>query len=264
MVYGIFFHGHDLVHITREGFMRVLLRLQAFHWLLFAIATRVAFSAYYRLGLDELVFAAIPYVTLCVVFGAIWLASILNMKRYVAIRSGQQLARVNSIWLTLDLFKGKNLPNAMGVDAFNAISVSPGFFRFLSRSLPAREFDLNRAAIVKKKGSKEETRFLKLNNRFYTLPDSETQIALVGFNGNSKAAEIDKKVIEDQAGDSLLSVRRWAAYPVNETVSIKRTATNGNGSAAKRAASRSAKAAGKTQRTKGTVKRTAKRSTRKR
>jgi len=133
----------------------------------------------------------------------------------------------------------------LGVDAFNALPISPTFFRFLSKSLRTREFDLNQAQIVKKKGDKEETRFLSLNNRFYTIPDSETQIALVGFNGNTKVTEIEKKVIDTQVGDSLLSVRRWATYPVKESVTINRTQKRSSKRTTKRATAKKTTKAGK-------------------
>jgi len=198
--------------------MRVLLRFQAIHWLLLAITARIAGSAYFHFNLNESLITAAPFITLSIGFLGIWINHIFKMKRFVTIRSGNQVARIKGTTLQFDLFEQKNLQHALGVDSFKAIQVSRGFFKFLKRCCPVRKLSLGNATVVKRKGKEESTRYLSLNNRFHPIPDSETQIALVGFNGKSKVEEIDKKIIYRNGGEELLSVKRWFAHPVKDVI----------------------------------------------
>lgn len=203
--------------------MRVLLRFQAIHWLLLAITARIAGSAYFHFNLNESLITAAPFITLSIGFLGIWINHIFRMKRFISIRSGNLVARIKGTTLQFDLFQQRNLQNALGVDSFNALHVSRGFFNFLKRCCPVRELSLEKATVVKKKGLKESTRYLSLNNRFHPIPDSETQIALVGFNGKSKVEETDKKIIDRRGGEELLSVKRWFAHPVKEALTAPPT-----------------------------------------
>lgn len=198
--------------------MRVLLKLQAVQWLLLAISARIASSVYFRFELNQSNYVSILFLTMTIALFGVWANHIIKMKKKISIRNGSKVARIQTSRFILETFEGKNIQNALGVDSFKAIATSNLIFNLLKRICRVRHFDLSQASVIQKKEENSNYRFLQFSNRFYLIPDSETQLALVGFNGTTPVAKIDDKIVEKNTAEELLSVKRWAAYPVKETL----------------------------------------------
>lgn len=201
--------------------MRVLLKIQAIQWVLLAITARILGSVYFKFELQNTSYPSLLFMTIAAALLGVWSIHIFKMKKQISIRSGSKTAQLHTSRFILNTFEGKNIQNAIGVDAFKAIPVSNFFFNFLKRISRVQHFDIHTAKVIQKKDSQNNFRYLQMHNRFYLIPDSETQIALVGYNGNKPATKIDNNLVEKNTTAELLSVKRWAAYPVKEVAPKK-------------------------------------------
>lgn len=181
-----------------------------------AITARIAGSVYFQGGLDRSIAANILFLTFSITGLALWAVYIIKMKKHVAIRCGDQVVRLNSSRFVLDVFKDKNIQNAFGIDTTKAIPVSRKIFSLIKQACRIREFDIRKAQLIQRKEKQTSLRYLKFQNQFFLIPDSETQIALLGFNGNSPAPRVDDKIVDLNTENELLSVKQWKAHPIKE------------------------------------------------
>ncbi len=213
--------------------MRILLKIQALQWVLFAVAARAVGWGYFNYNVSQNSYVNLLFITMVAAISGLWINHILKMKKQIAIRCGDKIARLHASRFILDTFEGKNIQNAFGIDSFNAIAVSRPLFKFLKKISRNRHFDLSEGQVIQKKQGQDHLRYIQFENQFYLIPDSETQIALVGYNGNRPAEKIEKKLVERNSAGELLSVKRWAAYPIKETqIKKEKSAENSNGNGA--------------------------------